>query len=163
MHGCASLIMEEEIACQDLLPLPTGTSLREVLFGESPAVSISRKRRMRRLAKVVRWLEDGIVALNSLADVRFDETRTVKISQAQLSAVHRLFRRYRECADQDSGLDPQRAWQELLRIRGGYASNYGSATAGKVSTFRSGGVKLPSKGAGLANLVESLPESMRLV
>ena len=159
-HGYASLIMEEENVCQDLLPLPTGPSLREALFGQSTAVSISRKRRMRRSAKAVRWLEDGITALNSLADVRFDEIRPVKISQAQLSAVHRLFSRYRECADQDSGLDPQRAWQELLRIRGGYASNYGSAIAGKVSTFRSGGVKLPSKGAGLVDLVDSLLESI---
>ena len=64
MEGLAT--GDSDIRARDLLPLPTGGTLKSLLAGAAPALSQSQRRRRRRQRVDDAWLMDGIASLNRL-------------------------------------------------------------------------------------------------
>ena len=145
----------------DLLPLPVGASLHACLFGwrDRAAMSGGQLRKARRQRAEERWLEKGIVALNTLGGRGILPSASGPPTAAQVAAIRRLARCYGHLPVDSECLSPQAAWKALLGERTGYTDSRGAN--GNIASFRRGAVALPSCVAGLVSLEEVLPPALR--
>ena len=146
---------------RDVLPLPTGTVLAELLEPSSQALlspSQRRRRRARRGENV--WLERGVGALNLMYQgVGHKDEHGKETTAAQRSAVRELGRAYGSLPVVPADLDPKRAYQALLGSGVGYTDDTG--IAGEIAIYRRGAVSLPRCRAGSVSLYDALPADMQ--
>ena len=143
---------------RDVLPLPTGRTLRTFLDGARmlgpQSQSQSRRARKRRA-----WIDDldaGIVALNELGGRGRPSGGTV--SSCQASALRHLATSYATAPSLDSTYDPLRAWRALQGQRPGYADSVADDSR---SSYQRGAVSLPREGAGRVPLLSILPPRLQ--
>ena len=150
----------EDDTSRDVLPLPCGPALDELLRGPRPnACSQSQSRRGRRQRAEERWLRDGISALNCMggAGRHVNELRTPTL--AQRTAIRRLARLYGEVGELDESWDPLGAWSALQGTRPGYSDDV--VAAGTSVTYRRGAVSLPQLGGGKVDLIPLRPPPLQ--
>ena len=139
----------EDDTSRDVLPLPSGPALNELLRGPRPnACSQSQSRRGRRQRAEERWLRDGISALNFMggAGRQANELRTPIL--ARRTAIRRFARLYGEVGEPDESWDTLNAWSALQGTRPGYSDDV--VAAGTSVTYRRGAASLPQLGGGIS-------------
>ncbi|CAK0823013.1 unnamed protein product, partial [Prorocentrum cordatum] len=123
---------------RDVLPLPLGATLDELLHGEV-------------------WLREGIAALNDLGG-RGENAPARALAACQVAAVRRLAQLYGRVEPPPSDLTPLGAWQTLQASRNGYAD---VMAEGASTTYRKGAMALPRAAAGRVRLVDVLPPHLQ--
>ncbi|CAK0896604.1 unnamed protein product [Prorocentrum cordatum] len=144
---------------RDLLPLPSGRCLADLLEGLSPAgLGVSRcadRRRSRRRAAVA-WLQDGISTLNVLGGRGEEWGPKVLPGAIQRQAVASLARAYFAVPLPPDDLTASGAWSALRGCGSGYA--VAGVVAGEFATYQRGRLALPAVGNQAIDLVRCLPD-----
>ena len=139
---------------RDVLPLPLGDELRELVTGgrRGAPVTVSQRRRRRRHENLFTDVEDGVRALNGLAGGQRVSLRPV--TACQRSAVQHLVECYKHAPTDEGLLSPLRAWESLQLQKSGYVHD---VTDGVKAVYQPGNVSLPQGGAGLVDMMSILP------
>ncbi|CAK0825193.1 unnamed protein product [Prorocentrum cordatum] len=143
---------------RDVLPLPLGATLDELLHGAAARLlprGGSRRGRQRRHQEV--WLREGIAALNDLGGRGVDAPAGAPAA-CQVTAVRRLAQLYGRVEPPPSDLTPLGAWQTLQASRNGYAD---VMAEGASTTYRKGAMALPRAAAGRVRLADVLPPHLQ--
>ncbi|CAK0882535.1 unnamed protein product, partial [Prorocentrum cordatum] len=144
---------------RDLLPLPSGRCLADLLEGLSPAgLGVSRcadRRRSRRRAAEAR-LQDGISTLNVLGGRGEEWGPKVLPGAIQRQAVASLARAYFAVPPPPDDLTASGAWSALRGCGSGYA--VAGVVAGEFATYQRGRLALPAVGNQAIDLVSCLPD-----
>ena len=87
-------------------------------------------------------MAQGVASLNALGSS--GTAHTGGISAAQRSSLDGMHRHYAHAATRIHGIEPQRAFAELLKSKGGYSQTSSSGAPGAVAVYRAGTVKHPA-------------------
>ena len=126
---------------RDVVPLRVGDVLLDYLK-KGGGLSTSQRRRARRRAVGDRWMAQGVASLNALGSS--GTAHTGGISAAQRSSLDGMHRHYAHAATQIHGIEPQRAYSELLKSKGRYSQSSSSGAPCAVAVYRAGTVKYPA-------------------
>ncbi|CAK0898689.1 unnamed protein product, partial [Prorocentrum cordatum] len=157
MAASAQGVSDTGIA-RDVLPLPLGVALDELLHGAAARLlphGGGRRGRQRRQQEV--WLREGIAALNDLGGRGMDAPAGVPAAR-QVTAVRRLAQLYGRVEPPPSDLTPLGAWQTLQASWNGYAD---VMAEGASTTYRKGAMALPRAAAGRVRLADVLPPHLQ--
>ncbi|CAK0808368.1 unnamed protein product, partial [Prorocentrum cordatum] len=143
---------------RDVLPLPLGATLDELLHGAAARLlphGGGRRGRQRRHQEV--WLREGIAALNDLGG-RGGDAPAGAPAACQVAAVRRLAQLYGRVGPPPSDVTPLGAWQTLQASRNGYADVMAESAS---TTYRKGAMALPRAAAGRVQLADVLPPHLQ--
>ena len=145
---------------RDLLPMPTGRSLDEVLQGAAAwGTPTGQRRKARRMRAQEHELRQGIRALNRLGapGKMADEARP--LTGVQRQAVKHMVTQFAQQPPMPPDIDnPLRAWKALQGTGSGYADERAD---GSLTTFEPGQVSLPSGASGTVDLRSVLPSDQQ--
>lgn len=80
-----------ELFSRDLLPIPLGEGLEDVLYGAcAPRDSSGQRRKARSSIRAERWLREGLAALNDLGGLGMGVSRDLPLTSAQVSSVRHM-------------------------------------------------------------------------
>ena len=144
---------------RDVLPLPVGPRLDELLLGsQSVGLTGGGARKARRRRREEAWLREGVAALNMLGGRGVAPNEQAKPAACQVSAVRDLARTYGSVPPPPADHCPQRAYGVLLSSGSGYND---SVADGGCVTYRRGAASLPQAGAGRIPLESVLPAALQ--